>query len=104
MLCILHFMSRVLSSHGAQCYPAEDGRTVVMQAAAKGDISLLRHILDNTNQHMVYVHQSDLDGWNALFYAVQGKRAHAFLPCRLCHRCRPLAPIYNPSVNSLPVL
>lgn len=63
----------LLCEQGAQCHPAADGRTVLMQAAAKGDTDLVRHLLDNAQEFGIYVNQRDMDGWNALFYTVQGK-------------------------------
>lgn len=43
-----------------------------MQAAAKGNMELLRLIMDNAKDFRVYVNQRDNDGWNCLFYTLQG--------------------------------
>ena len=63
----------LLASHGATFEPAADGRTILMQASAKGDISLLRYICHNSKDYKVYPNQKDIDGWNALFYTIQGQ-------------------------------
>ena len=63
----------LLMENGAQCLPAADGRTILMQAAAKGDIKLIRHIVEKSKEYRVYPNQRDLDGWNCLFYTIQGK-------------------------------
>ena len=66
-------MFELLIEHDAKCFPAADGRTVLMQAAATGDLLLLRHILDNTSSLEVYVNAKDNDGWNVLFFTIQGR-------------------------------
>jgi ankyrin repeat protein len=64
---------KLLLQSGAECLPADDGRSVLMQAAAKGDVLFLRHLVNNAKPLNIYVNQRDLDGWNALFYTIQGK-------------------------------
>ena len=64
---------RLLKAHGAKSHQATDGRTILMQAAAKGDSGVLDHILNHAQEYEVYVNQRDEDGWNALFYTIQGK-------------------------------
>lgn len=66
----------LLESHGAQCPLAADGRTMVMQAAATGNLGLLRYIIEKARQYGVFLNQRDYDGWNALFYTIQGKKYH----------------------------
>ena len=63
----------LLRLHGARCTAAVDGRTVLMQAAAKGDTLFMDHVLDQAKEYEVYINERDQDGWNALFYTVQGK-------------------------------
>ncbi|KAK2162602.1 hypothetical protein LSH36_95g02008 [Paralvinella palmiformis] len=64
---------RMLIMYGAQCHIANDGRTILMQASAKGDVTFVRYLLDNGNEFQVFGNQRDTDGWNALFYTIQGK-------------------------------
>lgn len=63
----------LLRAHGGKSQQALDGRTILMQAAAKGDCKLLGHILDHAQEYEAYVNQRDEDGWNALFYTIQGE-------------------------------
>ncbi len=75
----------LLASHGATFEPAVDGRTILMQAAAKGDLSLLRYICHNSKDYRVYPNQKDLDGWNALFYTIQGEYTYTFYTRYIVH-------------------
>ena len=63
----------LLVNSGATCQPAGDGRTILMQAASRGDLKFIDHILDNARKFEVLVNEKDVDGWNSLFYTLQGK-------------------------------
>ena len=93
---------KILAANGAQCHPAVDGRTVLMQAASKGDVSMLRYVLDYNQFFVVYLHQRDEDGWNALFYSIQGTstpgggdpktKMNEHMWAEICSRMRHLRP------------
>ena len=67
-----HHIFDLLVNNGSSCQPAADGRTILMQAASRGDLKFINHILDNARRFEVLINEKDVDGWNCLFYTLQG--------------------------------
>ena len=79
-----HELFELLTSRGATCQPAADGRTVLMQAASRGDLNFITRILDSAQKYNVLVNEKDNDGWNALFYTIQGELNFLFYTLYWC--------------------
>ena len=70
---------KTLYAMGTPIETAKDGRTILMQAVARGDMDMVRYLLDNCYKFSLDVNQRDNDGWNSLFYCVQKEHVEVFM-------------------------
>ena len=62
----------LLITRGVQRRVANDGRSILMQAALIGDVDMIEYLLDWRMNLELDTRHTDIDGWNCLYYAIQG--------------------------------
>ena len=62
----------LLTSHGVPHRLANDGRTILMQAASFGDLQTIEYLLED-EEFNLDIYQEDSEGWNAIHYAIHGR-------------------------------
>ncbi len=68
-----------------------------MQAASRGDLNFITCILNNAQKYNVLVNEKDSDGWNALFYTIQGELLQVanLKSKKWCHYIFPISQFAN---------
>ena len=65
----------LLTSHGVPHRLANDGRTILMQAASFGDLQTIEYLLED-EEFNLDIYQEDCEAWNAIHYAIHGRTVH----------------------------